>query len=110
MKYQRIGALIKANYKQLKAILALEVKKLGPSFLTANLGKFSLFDGFLDLANFWPFDNFLVFNSINFSINLLLISIIPTLLVANTLLAANIYNDTVIFNINISDVAILLKP
>ena len=61
---------MKANRKRLKAILALGVKKLKPAFLASKLGKLPLFDGFLnlakflpfefpDLGNFRPFDNFL---------------------------------------------------
>ena len=57
-KYQRIGALVKANHKQLKVDLALGVKKLGPLFLASTLGEFLLFAGFLDLANFQDLDNF----------------------------------------------------
>ena len=49
---------MKANYKRLKAALALGVRKLGPLFLALKLGKFPLFDGFLDLANFWDLDIF----------------------------------------------------
>ena len=46
-------ALIKANYKWLKAVLVLKIRKLGPFFLESKLGKFSLFDTFfLDLADF----------------------------------------------------------
>ena len=55
---------MKANCKWLKAILMLEVKKLGPFFLMSKLGKFSLFDNFFpDLADFWDLDNFLVFDN-----------------------------------------------
>ena len=52
-KCQRIRALVKANYKWLKADLALGVKKLGPPFLASKLGEFPLFDGFF---NFSPLD------------------------------------------------------
>ena len=51
-KCQRIGALIKASRKKLKAILVSEFKKLGLTFLVLKLNEFPLFDGFLDLANF----------------------------------------------------------
>ena len=39
---------MKANYKRLKAALALGVKKLGPLSLALKLSKFPLFYGFLD--------------------------------------------------------------
>ena len=42
-----------ASHKQLKAILALKIKKLDQFFLTLNLDEFLLFDNFLfDLADF----------------------------------------------------------
>ena len=47
---------MKASCKQLIAILALGVRKLGPTFLTWNLDEFPLFDGFLDLAYFLLFN------------------------------------------------------
>ena len=49
---------MKANRKRLKADLALGVRKLGPDFVVPKLGEFPLFDGFLDLADFWDLDNF----------------------------------------------------
>lgn len=72
--------MLKVNYKKLKAILVLEVKKLGPAFLIPKLGNFSLFNSFLDIANislfenpnlnnFLPFDNFLIFGFGHFSID-----------------------------------------
>ena len=53
-----------------------EFKKLGLIFLVSNLNEFLIFYNFLDLANFshfdfWDLDDFLVFDSIDFSINLL---------------------------------------
>ena len=51
-KYQRIGALVKASRKQLKAVLVLGIKKLGPTLLAANSDQFPLFAGFLGLHNF----------------------------------------------------------
>ena len=52
-KYQRIGALIKASRKRLKAVLALEVKNFGPASITSKLVEFLLFDNFFpDLAKF----------------------------------------------------------
>ena len=100
----------------------LEVKKFNPFFLVLKLDKFLFFDNsfsdladfqnldnflpfkFLNLDNFWFFDNFLTFNNFpHFLINLLLFSMPPTLLVAST------YNNTVVFIIDINSVTILLK-
>ena len=55
-KCQRIGALVKANHKWLKADLALVLKKLGPGSVVSKLGEFPLFNGFLDFADFLPFE------------------------------------------------------
>ena len=58
-KCQRIGALVKANHKRLKADLALGVKKLGPASVAPKLGEFPLFDEFFpDLADFRDLDVF----------------------------------------------------
>ena len=45
-----------ASCKRLKASLAPGVRKLGPASLALKLGEFPLFDGFLDLAEFSPFE------------------------------------------------------
>ena len=109
--------LVKVNYKRLKTSLVLKVKKFGLAFLVPKLGKFLFFDGFfLNLANFWDLDNFLVFGFTNFSINLslLLMSLISliasTLLASSILLAVNTYDDRLIFSIEINSAAILLNP
>ena len=53
IKILKIRALVKVNYNWLKAVLALEVKKLSLFFLVLKLGKFPLFaNSFFDLANF----------------------------------------------------------
>ena len=128
-KCQRIKVSVKANYKRLKAVLALRVKKLGLLCVALKLGKFSLFDNFflhladfwdlnnfsplefLDLDKFWPFDVFLVFNNFPyFSIDLSPSSILPNLSVISISLATSTYNNTVVFSIDVSGVAILLKP
>ena len=59
-KCQRIGALLKANRKRLKADLASRVKKFGPLFLVLKLGKFPLFGGFFNFSHldFADLDNF----------------------------------------------------
>ena len=49
---------MKANHKWLKAVLALEIRKL-TFFLASKLGKFPLFNNFfLDLADFLGFRQF----------------------------------------------------
>ena len=107
-----MGALVKVNYKRLKAILALRIKKLDLFFLASKLGKLPLFDNFfLDLADFWDLDIFLVFNNfLYFSIDSLSLSTPSTSLAASTLSVINTYNDIVVFSIDINGVAILLKP
>ena len=45
-----------ASRKQLKTSLAPGVRKLGPASLASKLGEFPLFDDFLDLAKFLPFE------------------------------------------------------
>ena len=53
---------MKDNYKQLKTVLILGIKKLGLFFLALNLGKFPLFNNFFpDLVNFWDLNNFSLF-------------------------------------------------
>ena len=66
-KCWRIGALVKANRKRLKADLALGVKKLGPDSVAPKIGKFPLFDGFFpDLADFRDLNVFWLFNFLDF--------------------------------------------
>ena len=120
---------MKVNYKQLKVVLVLKIKKFGPFFLMSKLDKFLFFDSFFpNLANFWNlddfllfkffnlnnfrlFDNFLIFdNFLYFLINSLPLLIPPILLMANILLLISTYNDIVVFNIDISGTAILPKP
>ena len=92
------------------AILALEVKKLNPAFLTLKLGEFPIFDSFLNLANFLDLDNFLVFDNFSdFSINLSSLLTPPPSLVSSTLLTISTYIDIVVFSINVSDTTILQK-
>ena len=115
-KRQKIGALVKASYKWLKTVLALEVRNFDLAFIVLKLVKFPLFNNFfLDLANFQDLkffllfnfsdlDNFLVFNNIlDFSINSSLPSMLPILFVINT------YNNIIIYSIDINNAAILLK-
>ena len=135
-KCQRIGALIKANRKRLKADLALGVRKLDPIFLASKLGEFPLFgdffdfspldfpdlDNFQDLADFWPFNflNFLACSTSsppNSSTSLLPSFLPKTGLLSLFLLKANLLPSfllgaglLVVFNIEVSGTAILLKP
>ena len=95
----------------------LEVKKLGSFSLASKSGKFPLFDNFfLNLANFWDlnnfqnFDNFPIFDNFSyFSIDSSPPSTLSTSLAANTSLTISICYDIIVFIINISDAAILLK-
>ena len=105
-------ALVKASHKQLKAVLASEVRKLGLTLLVANSSEFPLFTGFLDLDYFWLSD-LKVFAFIDFDPLSLLTS--PTILVASILapsisLAVSTYNNMVVFIIDVSYATILLNP
>ena len=102
---------MKANYKQLKVVLALRIRKLGLFFLADfwDLNNFSPFK-FPNLDNFYLFDNLPIFDNFPyFLINLSPPSISPTLLVASISLVTNIYNDTIVFSIDINNITILLK-
>ena len=62
-KYQRIGVLIKASHKRLKAVLVSGVKIFGLSSVTSKLVELPLFDNFfLNLAKFQDLDVFVLFN------------------------------------------------
>ena len=108
------------------------VKKFGPAFIVPKFSKFSFFDNFLGLADFslfgfsnldnvWDLANFLSFNFFDFlacSIlslpnlsTLLLLSFFPEAsLLPLFLLGAGSLGNPVVFNIEVSEVAILLKP
>ena len=115
--------MVKVNRKRLKTVLTLGVRNFGPSSIALKLSKFPLFDDFFsDLADFWDLNNFLVFNNFQdldnfpvfdnfpfFLINSSPPSTPPTSLAASTSLATNTYNDKVVFSIDISGAAILLK-
>ena len=104
--------------KHLNAALASGVRKLGPTFLILKLGEFLLFDGFLDLADFLPFkfpdlddfrpcDNFYDFLASSSSL-------LPTSnLLSSPLLFLSSSSDTssdpIVFSIEVSKAAILLK-
>ena len=105
-------ALVKASHKQLNVILASEVRKLRPFFLVPNLDVFQLFNGFLDLDNF-QLSDLLVFVLTRFNLSPPLILLSPltvSILVLTISLAANTYNNIVIFNIDMNNVAILQNP
>ena len=94
--------------QNLKSVLASEVKKLCSSVVPIRRG-------FLDLDNVSPFkfldlNNFLIFNNFpHFSINLSPPSMPPTSFAASTSSATSTYDNTVVFSIDVSDAAILLK-
>ena len=121
---------MKDNQKRLKADLALGVRKFGLLSLMSKLDEFPIFDNFfnfsplnfLDLDNFWDLDVFWpsdlpVFGFTRFDPSLnpsLLLPTSPILSVASTLapstlFAANTYDDIVVFSIDVSGMAILLK-
>ena len=110
-KCQRIGPLIKASRKQLKASLTSEVKKFGPSFLVLILGEFPSFDSFLDLNNFQlsdlPVFGFICFNPLLPSMSSTSLAI--NILAPSTSLAASTGEDIVVFSINVNDTTILLN-
>ena len=135
-KYQRIGASVNASRKRLKASLAPGIRKLGPISLALKLGEFPLFgsffdfspldfpdlDDFRDLADFWPFDfpDFLACStpsppnpstspSPSFlpEAGLLSSFLLEADLLPSFLLGAG---SLVVFNIEMSGAAILLKP
>ena len=124
-----------ASHKQLKAILALEVrKKLGSASVTPKLGEFPLFDEFfLNLADFWDLNNFLPFDFPDFlayftlspptpnlstlpllsfflEAGLLLSFLLKADLLLLFLLETDLLGNLVVFNIEMSRATILLKP
>ena len=127
---------MKVSHKRLKAVLASEVRKFGPVSIVLKLGEFPLFDGFFnflpfnfpdledfwDLADSWPF-NFPDFLACSILPNpltsplplfllvagLLLSFLLEADLLPSFLLEVGLLDDLVIFNIEVSGVAILLK-
>ena len=112
---------MKASHKRLKAILASGVRNFGLSSVALKLVKFPLFDNFfLDLAEFQELDVFLLFDFFdldNFPDFLVCFTLFPPIPNLSTLLSptsshlgVDFSDDTVVFSINISEDAILLKP
>ena len=111
---------MKANRKRLKTDLASGVKKFGPGSVVPKLGEFPLFDIFLDLANFLPFEfldlaNFSSFGSIRFDPlfdpsppPMLPLLLAASMLAPSTSLAISTFDEMVIFSIDVSSAAILL--
>ena len=119
---------MKANRKRLKADLALGVRKLGPDSVAPKFGGFLLFDeifpnlaDFWDLDVFWPFDfsdfltcstppppNSLTSLLLSFLLKagLLLLFLLKVDLLPLFLLGAGLL---IVFNIEVSRAAILLK-
>ena len=136
---QKIGALVKASHKRLKSVLASGVRKLSLASVVSKLGEFPFFDyffdfspfdffdlnNFRDLADFWYF-NFPDFLACSISLpsnwstsllslflpkaSLLLLFLLEADLLLLFLLGAGSSGYSVVFNIEISETAILLKP
>ena len=128
-KCQRIKTLVNASRKWLKAFLAPGIRKLGPVFVAPKLGKFSLFDEFFpDLTDFWDLDIFWPFDFLDFllcstqSPQNLSTSPLPSFLPEASLLSSFLLEADmlpsfllgagllIVFNIEVSEAAILLKP
>ena len=139
-KCRKIGASVKANHKRLKAVLTLRVRNFGPYYVASKLVEFPLFDDFIpDLAKFWDLDVFLLFDFLDLNnfldflvcstpfsptpnpltspsplflpkVGLLLLFLLEADLLLSFLLEAGLSSDPVVFNIEVSGAAILLKP
>ena len=102
---------MKPNHKQLKAALALEVKKLGPLSLASKLDKFPIFDKFFpDLASFWDLDNFWPFDFPDFlAISTSLTPSPPSMSPISSLSKVDLSYGAAVFSIKMSRAIILLK-
>ena len=130
---------MKASHKQLKAVLASRIRNFGLAPVASKLIKFPLFDNFfLNLAKFQDFDVFLLFDFPNFNnffdflayskpflptpnpltlllpsflleVGLLLLFLLEADLLPSFLLRAGLSGDLVVFSIEVSEAAILLK-
>ena len=125
---------MKANRKQLKAVLASGVRNFGPSSVASKLVEFPLFDNFFpDLAKFRDLDVFSLFDFPDFlayftpflptlnpstspspsflpKAGWLLSFLLEADLLPLFLLGAGLSGDPVVFSIEVSEAAILLKP
>ena len=140
LKYQRIGASVKASHKWLNAFLVSGIKNFGLVSIVSKLVKFLFFDNFFfDLVKFRDLDIFLLFDfsnldnfsnflmySIPFSIilnsstsllpsflletHLLSLFILETDFLLLFLLETDLSSDLIVLNIEVSGAAILLKP
>ena len=114
-KYRRLGTLMKANHKQLKADLASGVRKLGSLFLALKLGEFQLFDDFFDfspldfpdLDNFQDFDVFWPFDFSDFIPSPSTPSLPSP---SSTSSEIDLSGGVTVFSIEVSGAAILLNP
>ena len=130
--------MVKASRKWLKIILVLRIRKLGPAFIASKLSEsllfasffnFSFFD-FPDLNNFWDLAYFWFYNFSAFlacfillppnssilllplflpKASLLLLFLLEANLLLLFLLGVSLSSDPVVFNIEVSKAAILLK-
>ena len=105
---------MKVNYKRLKAVLASKVRNFGLVSIALKLGEFPLFDDFfLNLADFWDLDNFLPFEFPDFlaiSSPSSTLNLSTLLLPTSNHLKIELFNGIVVFSIELSGAAILLKP
>ena len=104
---------MKINYKQLKVILILKVRKLN-LFIVLFLRKFLFFDNFLNLNNFFNFldllINFILLSLIlNLIILLLLLFFSETSLSLLFLLKDGLLSNLIIISIELNRIIILLK-
>ena len=128
-KYQRIGVSVKANRKRLKDVLASGARNFDPFSVALELVEFPLFDNFFpDLDNFRDLDVFSDFLACSISFpptptpstspspsffpeaGLLLSFLLEADLLPSFLLGADSLGNPVVFSIEVSGAAILLKP
>ena len=139
-KCRQIEASMKASRKRLKADLMLKVRNFSPTSIASKLVEFSLFDNFFpDLAKFLDLDVFSLFDFPEFDnfpdflacstpfllISNLLTSPSPSFLLEASLLLSflpkanllplfllrtGLLGDPVVFSMEVSGAAILLKP
>ena len=99
--------MIKANYKWLKVVLALGVKKLGPAFLVLILDKLPLFDNFFDFPSLLTSFTLLLLTQ-NLIASPLLLFFLKTDLLLLFFLEAGLLSDPIVLNIKLSGIVILI--